>query len=225
MTPGIDSASGPRGDQPFHRMRLHFFGFLPMLTEEKDFFELQSSPQLELRTSPSGFCRNRAFRQRGHVPSLGSRRPTAQLQHGDFFEHLSLVLHQLFLEEASLLMKRFVNNYACSVTDFFGDSFFFRAPSFSWRIYVRDDAVATDLSVHDHMVHSVLGIVVGAASVTEQVEEDDIELIPESPCFDAKIVRVRSSNPTSLPLACGSNSTVSSLPGEVGLGEKTGSGL
>ena len=163
MTPGIDSASGPRGDQPFHRMRLHFFGFLPMLTEEKDFFELQSSPQLELRTSPSGFCRTRPFRQRGHVPSLGSRRPTAQrsemqvllLQHGGFFEHLSVVLHPLFLEEASLLMKRFVNPYACSTAEYFWRLVFLSSSILLLeRISVRDHVVATDLSVLDHMTWS-----------------------------------------------------------------------
>ena len=38
------------------------------------------------------------------------------------------------------------------------------------------------------------GIVDAATSVTEQAEEDDIELIPESPCIDEKLSEVMSSS-------------------------------
>ena len=37
-------------------------------------------------------------------------------------------------------------------------------------------------------------IVYTTNSVAEQVEEDDTELIPESPCFDAKLFEVMSSS-------------------------------
>ena len=62
---------------------------------KRDFFELQSSPQLESRTSPSGLCGTRFVRHKCHMPSLGIRRATApttempvlMLQHGDFFDY------------------------------------------------------------------------------------------------------------------------------------------
>ena len=43
-------------------------------------------------------------------------------------------------------------------------------------------------------MESATGILDATQSVTEQVEEDDIELIPESACIDAKLCEVMSSS-------------------------------
>ena len=74
-----------------------------------------------------------------------------------------------------------------------GDLFVFRSSSILLleRICVRDLVVATDLSAPEHM-DSVPEIFVAATSVIAP-EEDDIELIPESSCVDAKLCEVRSS--------------------------------
>ena len=49
-------------------------------------------------------------------------------------------------------------------------------------------------SLRARLLESVTGILDATQSVTEQVEEDDIELIPESPCIDAKLCEVMSSS-------------------------------
>ena len=54
------------------------------------------------------------------------------------------------------------------------------------RICVRDLVDATGLSVL-RLAESVPAIGVAAASVTEQVDEDDIQLIPGSPWVDTTL--------------------------------------
>ena len=78
--------------------------------------------------------------QKCHVPSLGTRRSTAwmsemqvlMLQHGDFFENLS-VSEQLFLVKASLLVRSFMTLKLVLSPNISGDLFVFRASFFSWR--------------------------------------------------------------------------------------------
>ena len=83
-----------------------------------------------------------------------------------------------------MLMKSFVV-FSVISWEIPGELFFFRASSFSWR----ESVSVLSLSQCD----SVPGFVVAATFVIEP-EEDEIELIPVSPCIDAHVCGVRSSN-------------------------------
>ena len=58
-------------------MNLLFCGVLPQLPECRDFFDARSPLQLDMRTAPFELCGLRDFRQKRHIPFLGTWRSTA----------------------------------------------------------------------------------------------------------------------------------------------------
>ena len=135
-----------------------------------------------------------------HIPSLGPRHSTAQktemqvlmLQHGNFYENLAVAAATVPRESFAADEKLRDSFLLVISPNISGDMVSFELhPSLGEHLCPRSRCRIRSVGVWSN--DSTPGTIVAATSVIKP-EEDDIELIPESPCIDTHLCEVRSAN-------------------------------